>query len=93
MRAIAGHARGFVYCVARKGVTGSQTEFSEVMEYLARSRAATTLPLAVGFGVRNRHDITTIEGHADIAVVGSETIRVIDQRGIGAIPEFIRGLR
>jgi tryptophan synthase alpha chain len=93
MRAIAAHARGFVYCVARKGVTGSRTEFSGVVDYLARCRSATGLPLAVGFGVRNRNDIGTIEGHADIAVIGSETIRVIDQRGIGAISEFIRGLR
>ena len=92
MRAIATHARGFVYCVARKGVTGSKTEFSAVVDYLARCRSATTLPLGVGFGVRNREDIATIEGHADVAVVGSETIRVIDEQGIGAIPEFIRGL-
>jgi len=49
--------------------------------------------LAVGFGVRSREDVATIDGHADIAVVGSETIRVIDERGIDAIPGFIRGLR
>lgn len=93
MRAIAERARGFVYCVARKGVTGSKTEFGEVREYLARCRSATTLPLALGFGVQRREDIATIEGHADIAVVGSETIRIIEERGVEAIPEFIRSLR
>jgi tryptophan synthase alpha chain len=93
MRAIAKRARGFVYCVARKGVTGSQTEFSVLDEYLARCRRATDLPLALGFGVKSRADVAAITGQADIAVVGSETIRVVDQHGIDAVPGFIRGLR
>lgn len=93
MRAIASHARGFVYCVARKGVTGSKTEFSSVADYLTRCRAATKLPLGVGFGVRSREDVEALEGRADIAVVGSETIRVIDRHGISRLPQFIRSLR
>lgn len=93
MRQIATRARGFVYCVARKGVTGSQTEFTELGDYLARCRRATDLPLALGFGVKSREDVAAITGHVDIAVVGSETIRVVDQHGVGAVPKFIRGLR
>jgi tryptophan synthase alpha chain len=93
MKKIAEHARGFVYCVARKGVTGSQTEFTELGDYLARCRRATKLPLALGFGVKSREDVASITGQADIAVVGSETIRVVDQHGVDAVPGFIRGLR
>jgi tryptophan synthase alpha chain len=93
MRAIAERARGFVYCVARKGVTGSQTEFAELGDYLARCRRATKLPLALGFGVKSREDVAAITGQVDIAVVGSETIRVVDQHGVDAVPGFIRGLR
>lgn len=93
MRAIAQRARGFVYCVARKGVTGSQTEFAELGDYLARCRRATQLPLALGFGVKSRADVAAITGQVDIAVVGSETIRVVDQHGVDAVPSFIRGLR
>lgn len=93
MRMIADHGRGFIYCVARKGVTGQKTNFSaELDASLARYRGATSLPLAVGFGVKNREDVDFLKGKADIAVIGSQTIRVVDERGVGAIGEFIRGL-
>lgn len=85
---------GFVYAVARKGVTGSKTEFSDdLAQYLARCRAATALPLAVGFGLKSRKDVEFLVGKADIAVVGSETLRVLDQGGVAAAGEFIRSLR
>jgi tryptophan synthase alpha chain len=91
---IAGCARGFVYCVARKGVTGSRTEFSSELDaYLARCRAATSLPLALGFGVKSREDVDALRGKVEIAVVGSETLRVIDTAGIDAVGPFVRGLR
>ena len=90
---LAEYAKGFVYCVARKGVTGSETDFSAELErYLGRCRAATDLPLAVGFGVKNAADIDFLRGKADIAVVGSQSIRVLDQQGVGAVGEFVGGL-
>lgn len=94
MRQIAARARGFVYCVARKGVTGAKTQFGsdDLDGYLARCRAATTLPLAVGFGVKNRGDVEQLIGKADVAVVGSETIRVLEEKGVAAVGPFIRGL-
>lgn len=94
MKYIASFARGFVYCVARKGVTGLDTSFSESLEnYLARCRAATDLPLALGFGVKDRGDIDFLKGKADIAVIGTQTIRLMDQGGVSAVRDFIEGLR
>lgn len=85
---------GFVYCVARKGVTGSHTAFSsDLTSYLARARAATLLPLAVGFGVKEKTDVDFLRGKADIAVVGSETLRVLEQGGISAVRPFLTSLR
>jgi len=87
-------AAGFIYCVARRGVTGKQSEFGEDFgDYLARCRAATSLPLAVGFGIRNREDVAAITGKADMAVIGSETIRLVDTQGPAAVGPFIAGLR
>ena len=94
MQYIASHSRGFVYCAARKGVTGTQTSFSEDLEgYLKQCRRATPLPLAVGFGVQTRADIQFLKGRADMAVVGTQTLRVMEEKGIDAVGDFIRGLR
>jgi tryptophan synthase alpha chain len=94
MKAIASFARGFIYCVARKGVTGIDTDFSDQLEeYLERCRAASDLPLALGFGVKDRADVDFIKGKADIAVIGTQTIRLMENEGIGAVGKFIKGLR
>ena len=94
MKEISDHSDGFIYCVARKGVTGHQTQFSnELEEYLKLCRKATHLPLAVGFGVKDRDDIAFLKGRADIAVIGTQTIRIVEEEGVGAVGEFIRSLR
>lgn len=90
---ISGFASGFVYCVARKGVTGKGTAFSDdLTAYLSRCRKATTLPLAVGFGVKDKADVDYLKGKADIAVIGSQTIRVVEGKGPKAAGDFIRSV-
>jgi tryptophan synthase alpha chain len=94
MKYIASHADGFMYCVARKGVTGQETAFSgEVGRYLGRCRKATPLPLAVGFGVMDRKDVDFLKGKADIAVVGTHAIRVLESGGPADVGRFIGTLR
>jgi tryptophan synthase alpha chain len=94
MRLVAESAEGFVYCVARKGVTGADTTFSsDLNHYLNRCRAATKLPLALGFGVKDAADVAMLKGHADLAVIGTQTIRVMEEEGVGAVKGFIEGLR
>lgn len=93
MRYIAGYGRGFIYCVARKGVTGSGTKFSDSLsDYLRVCREATDLPLALGFGVKDKSDYDFLKGKADIAVIGSQTIRLIEQEGVSAAGRFIRDI-
>jgi tryptophan synthase alpha chain len=93
MAYISNFARGFVYCLARKGVTGKTTSFStDITDYLERCKTATHLPLAVGFGVKDKADIDFLRGKADIAVLGSQTIRVVEEKGVEATGDFIRSL-
>ena len=93
MRILNDNSAGFIYSVARKGVTGKDTAFSDdLADYLSRCRANTDLPLAVGFGVKSREDVDFLRGKADIAVVGSETIRVLEQDGVSAVRPFIETL-
>jgi tryptophan synthase alpha chain len=94
MKVIASFAKGFVYCVSRKGVTGLDTNFSgQLGGYLARCRSATRLPLALGFGVKEKADVDFLKGQADIAIIGTQTIRIMDQEGVGIVGEFIRNLQ
>ena len=94
MRYLASCGRGFIYCVARKGVTGDNTSFSDELDgYLARCRQATSLPLALGFGVKTKEDIDFLKGRVDIAVIGTQTIRLVDKDGVDSVTAFIKGLR
>lgn len=87
-------AQGFCYCVARRGVTGKKTDFdADLNQFLHRCRQATSVPLAVGFGVKRAEDITRLTGLADIAVVGSAAIEVYQRHGIDAVGDFFAQLR
>jgi tryptophan synthase alpha chain len=93
MREVASQGGGFVYCVARRGVTGKQTTFDASLDhYLVRCRQATSLPLAVGFGISNRDDVAMLIGKADMAVIGTATIKLVDAHGPQAVGPFIAGL-
>jgi tryptophan synthase alpha chain len=90
---ISSFARGFIYCVARKGVTGENTDFSKELEaFLTRCRQGTSLPLALGFGIKEKAHIDFLKGKADIAVIGTQTIRIMEQKGIDSVGYFIRSL-
>jgi len=93
MQAVAAQGGGFIYCVARRGVTGQQTAFDgDLEQYLARCRRATDLPLAVGFGISTRADVALLTGKADMAVIGTATIKLVDAQGPEAVGPFITGL-
>jgi len=93
MHALTEYGGGFIYCTARRGVTGKHSEFdSDFGPYLTRCRQATSLPLAVGFGIQSRADIEELIGLADMGVVGSQTIKLVDEQGSAAVGPFIREL-
>jgi tryptophan synthase alpha chain len=55
---MAASGSGFTYCVARKSVTAETTDFSEELTaYLQRCHNSTSLPLALGFGIKEKADI------------------------------------
>jgi len=94
MQYLSGFANGFVYCVARKGVTGARTKFNtDLDDYLKKCRKATSLPLAVGFGVSEKSDVDYLKGKADIAVIGTQTLRILEKDGLHAVGHFISELQ
>ena len=82
LREIGTKAGGFVYCVARRGVTGRPTQVDESLEaFIARCRSATSLPLALGFGLRTRQDLQQVKGLVDIGIIGTALLMAWEQGG------------
>jgi tryptophan synthase alpha chain len=72
------HCRGFVYAAAVMGVTGARTSTSGLAAPLvARTKAATRLPVAVGIGVSDGDQAAEVAGYADGVIVGSAFVRCL----------------
>jgi len=69
--------RGFVYCLARTGVTGGSAGYSgSLPERVAELRRGTTLPVAVGFGISTAPQAAALRERADAVVVGAAFMRL-----------------
>jgi len=95
LKLVAQYSTGFVYLVSRAGVTGEQAALSDSLEPLVQAmRAATTLPLAAGFGISTPEQAGAVAKIADGVVVGSAFVRLIaEQATDAAIESFARSLR
>lgn len=92
-QAVAG-AQGFVYLVARLGVTGASADLAEGLgASIARVRRATALPVAVGFGISTPGQARTVAGQADGVVVGSALVDALRLGGVAAAQRFLASLR
>ncbi len=92
--------RGFLYAISRLGVTGTQAAVAATAEPLVRRiRAATALPVALGFGIARPEHVQSVWSFADAAVVGSAIVEVIasasanDQDPAAAVETFVRWLK
>lgn len=75
IRLIVEHCRGFVYVLARAGITGEQQDAPDIAERVALVRSCTDLPIAVGFGISRAEHVAAVTQHADAAIVGSALVR------------------
>jgi tryptophan synthase alpha chain len=98
LEAIASHSKGFIYAISRVGITGTQQSIAaDAAALVARIRRWTTLPVAVGFGISNAEHFAKVGEFADVAVIGSAIVELIERSAPEAAPDavarFIRGLR
>lgn len=66
---------GFLYVLARAGITGEQKDAPEVAQRVNALRQITTLPIACGFGISTAEHVAAVVEHADAAIVGSALVR------------------
>ncbi len=72
-------ASGFVYFTSRQGSTGASLKLNpKLSENLGRIKKIIKIPVAVGFGISKKEHIQQLQGYADIVVVGSKIIDIID---------------
>ncbi len=91
--AVAG-AEGFVYLVARLGVTGATASLAGGLgDSIGRLRRATNLPIAVGFGISTPSQASEVARLADGVVVGSALVDVLGREGVAGASAFLHALR
>jgi tryptophan synthase alpha chain len=98
MEFIVKRGSGFIYYISREGVTGMQTQVaSNLASQVAKIRAHTNLPIAVGFGVSNPEQAKLVAQNADAVVVGSAVVNQIAENGkskdlVKRVSEFVKSL-
>ena len=96
---IATEAKGFLYAVARTGVTGSTEETGREAEVLVdRARRFTDRPIVVGFGISTRSQVEHVWKYADGVVVGSAIVSQIENsvgngNTVETVGQFVRELK
>lgn len=82
---IAREAEGFVYCVSSLGVTGTRDAITTDIDALvANVRAATDVPVAVGFGISTPEQAANMAAKSDGAIVGSALVKLVAAHGRSA---------
>ena len=82
MEFIVKRGSGFIYYISREGVTGMQKQVaSNLAQQVAKIRAHTKLPVAVGFGISTPEQARLVARSADAVVVGSAVVNQIAEHG------------
>lgn len=99
LRTAATLGSGFLYAISRLGVTGARDRIADgAREMVERVRAASTLPVALGFGISRPEHVREVGTWADAAVVGSALVKVIEEAGTTPdlttrVEEYVRWLK
>ncbi|MBV8604561.1 MAG: tryptophan synthase subunit alpha [Pelomonas sp.] len=91
-------ARGYVYYVSLKGVTGAgHLDTAAVAAMLPRIRAHVSVPVGVGFGIRDGATARAVAEHADAVVIGSRLVELLSRQAGDNVAltgaQFIREIR
>ena len=99
MDLIARHARGYLYYVSFKGITGAnQLDEAGLVAPIREIRSHSSLPLAVGFGIKNPQSAAAVAGLADAVVIGSALIEHVEnatteQQACSLVTAFLAPIR
>ncbi|HTI04283.1 MAG TPA: tryptophan synthase subunit alpha [Gemmatimonadales bacterium] len=93
LKSVVASASGFVYLISRLGVTGARADAPAGLEQqVARVRAVTDVPVAVGFGIGTPAQARAAARHADGVVVGSALMDALAKGGVDAVERLAADL-
>ena len=92
IKTLASLSSGFLYILARLGLTGEQSNVPDISKRIEQIRAITDLPLAVGFGISTKAHVQAVHEHVDAAIVGSALVRRMSEESdpIASVEKFVR---
>jgi tryptophan synthase alpha chain len=95
---VARSGSGYLYYVSLRGVTGAANiDLSDVAAHIPQIRAATKLPIGVGFGIRDAESARRVAQTADAVVIGSRIIQEIEggapEQAVARVKNFLRPIR
>ena len=95
---VARSGSGYLYYVSLRGVTGAANiDLSDVAAHIPQIRAATRLPIGVGFGIRDAESARRVAQTADAVVIGSRIIQEIEagaaDQAVSRVKAFLRPIR
>ena len=98
IRDVARVAGGYLYYVSLKGITGAgNLDISDVIAHLPKIRSLSSLPIGVGFGIRDAASARRIAEVADAVVIGSRIIQEIEAAGpeqaVARVKAFLAPIR
>lgn len=94
VREVVAEARGFLYYISRTGVTGTRTTLATgLAREVAELREATSVPIAVGFGISTPEQAGSVAQIADGVVVGSALVKTLAEDGVAAGARLVEALR
>ena len=87
-------ASGLLYTTLKVGITGAGSDMDQSgVDYVKALKARAGMPIAAGFGISSPDHVRMLSGLADVAVVGSHIINLLDTMGMNAVEEFLLACR
>lgn len=90
-------ARGYVYYVSLRGITGGTMDTADVARRVKAIKARTALPVGVGFGIRDAQTAQAVAQVADAVIIGTRLIQVLEEappdQAVARAGEFLASIR
>jgi tryptophan synthase alpha chain len=90
---ISQYAQNILYAVSRTGVTGVKGFSADLDEYLKKIKNHTSASIALGFGIQSAEQVHSLQGKAELAVIGSHILSIFQNEGVEAVRTFLREIK